>query len=300
MELQLLLGAAALAGGAALTWSTVSTERATARASAVNLQRGLATRTGVALPARGSSWSPMLERLAGATRRFTPTARLEALDRRLLVAGLASRWTAERLLTVKVGLTLVGGLLGLIWLAGSPSPMTVLLAVVVTAGGWHVPELLVRNAADKRRAQLVRELPDLVDRLCVLVESGLVFDRALARATKGSGGVLATELARTVQEVELGARRIDALQALADRTDVAEVRRIVASLRHAEQYGVPVAQVLRTEAEALRDRANQLAEERAQKLPVQVLFPLVLCILPALLVVVLGPALVDLLGGLGE
>jgi tight adherence protein C len=277
-------------------------QRATARAVAANFERGLAGRhpVGSAAPVDATSLlRPVRDAVLRRAGRLTPAARTEVIERRIVLAGLQGTWPIERVLTAKVVLAAFGALLGALWLAAGASPLTVLLAGAATAGGWYVPDAILRGRADERRAALRAELPDVVDRLCIMVEAGLGLERALTRTARAGDGPLCTELARTMQDVHLGTRRGDALQALADRTDLADLRRVVGSLRQAEQFGVPVAQVLRSEASALRDRQQQLAEELAAKLPVKVLFPLIFCILPALLLVVLGPAALDLAGGFG-
>lgn len=298
----LLTGAVAVGVSIGLVWQVRAVERSLARAAAANLRRGLAGQTAAA-DGRRSGAGPLLGPIAAAlgarARRFAPQARQEAMEVRIATAGLQGRWTLERVMVGKFLLAGAGAFAGLIWLSARPSTLMWLLAVGATALGWFVPELVLKGRADERRATILQELPDLVDRICLMVEAGLGFERALARTARSTEGVLAEELARAVQDVQLGTRLSDALQALADRADVPEVRRVVSSLRQAERYGVPVAHVLRTEGSTLRDRQEQLAEERAQKVPVKLLIPLVFCILPALLIVLLAPAALNSGSGFG-
>lgn len=306
MTLLLLVGAAAVGAALGMTWRVLAIERSMVRAASANLQRGLAGRTLPTAdpPARltgllGRPIQLLVRHLARRTRRFTPTARLETLEGRIATAGLQGRWTVEGVLAAKAGATVLAAVISVLWVAGSPGLGTVLLAAGGVAGAWYVPDLVLRGRADERRGLLLRELPDVVDRLCLTVDAGLGFESALHRTARAADGVLGQELLRAIQDIQLGARRADALQALADRCGVPELRRIVSSLRQAEEFGVPVAQVLRSESDALRDRQVQLAEEKAQKLPVKILFPLVFCVLPALLIVVVGPAVTRFSGGLG-
>ena len=156
--------------------------------------------------------------------------------------------------------------------------------------GYLLPDLLLSNAATNRQKRIRLELPDTLDQMTIGVEAGLGFEAAMARAGRSGDGPLAEELVRTLQEVQAGMSRADAMRGLAERNDVAELRQFVLAVRQAETYGIPIAQVLRAQAAELRVKRRQRAEEQAMKLPVKVIFPLVLCILPAIFVVVLGPA----------
>ncbi len=136
-----------------------------------------------------------------------------------------------------------------------------------------------------------RELPDAIDLLTISVEAGLAFDAALAQVARSSDGPLAKELFRVLQEMQLGTGRLDALRALADRTDVEELRIFVAAMVQADTFGIPIANVLRVQSKEMRVKRSQRAEEKAQQVPVKILFPLIFfCILPALFIVVMGPA----------
>lgn len=293
MSVTLLLGSAALGGALGMAWRVHATEAAMTRAARANLQRGLGTR---AVPGMrtGSAWSTLAERLAARANRLTPATRQDQLRRRIAAAGLQGRWTVERVLIGKVLAVASAAVVGVLWLAAAPSTFTTAIVVITTAAAWFVPDAVLSGRADDRRNLVLRALPDVLDRLCIMVDAGLSFDAALVRTARSIDGVLGEELARVVQDVQLGTRRADALAALASRVDVPDVRRFVSSLRQAEQYGVPVAQILRAESETMRERQTQIASELAQKLPVKILFPLILCILPALLVVLLGPALLTL------
>ncbi len=142
-------------------------------------------------------------------------------------------------------------------------------------------------------------LPDTLDQMTICVQAGLGFEAAMARAGQTGSGPLADEIIRTLQEMQIGANRADALRALAARTEVPELRQFVVSLLQAESYGLPISKVLTAQAAQLRVRRRQRAEERAQKMPVKMVFPLVLCILPTMFVVALGPAVIRILSFMG-
>jgi tight adherence protein C len=295
MNLSLVCGAAAVSSGGVLLWWALSGSGASVRASA---RQGLAAGTvphrdlraaTLELPASERAVTPALRSLGARARRLTPAGVLDNLERRILLAG-ATEWPVERILVVKVLLgALVGLLLGLRFLV-DPSAGSFLLVAAGTAGGYFLPDLVLSNAASKRQGQIRLELPDTLDQMTISVEAGLGFEAAMARVGRSGEGPLAQELVRTLQEVQAGMSRAEAMRSLAERNDVAELRHFVLAVRQAETYGIPIAQVLRVQAAELRVKRRQRAEERAQKLPVKVVFPLVLCILPAILVVVVGPA----------
>jgi len=137
-------------------------------------------------------------------------------------------------------------------------------------------------------------LPDALDMLTVCVEAGLGFDAALAQVARNTDGPLAAEFARALQEMQIGKSRGQALRALAERTTVPEARAFVSALVQAGDLGIPVARVLREQAKEMRVRRRQRAEAKAQQVPVKITFPLILCIFPALLVVVLGPGIINI------
>lgn len=175
------------------------------------------------------------------------------------------------------------------------------IVLVVVAGAVVVsPELALRRRTDRRRRDMSRDLPRLLDLLVISVEAGLGLDQALARVVAAVPGALADEFARLLAEVGAGVPRGDALRGLASRCPVAELRSFALAMVQADAYGVSVGPLLRSQASEIRIRQRQAAQMQAQKAPVKLLVPMVLCIFPALLVVVAGPALLSirvLLGG---
>ncbi|HEX2119613.1 MAG TPA: type II secretion system F family protein, partial [Acidimicrobiales bacterium] len=173
-----------------------------------------------------------------------------------------------------------------------------LFAVVGAAFGYIAPEFWLGRKIRARGYAMTLQLPDALDLLTISVEAGLGFDAALARTAKTGSGPLAYEVSQMLQELRVGVPRREALESLVARTDVADLRRFVHAVTQAELYGVPISRVLRSQATEQREKRRFRAEERAMKLPVKVIFPLVFCILPALFIVVLGPAYVNLTNGL--
>ncbi len=126
--------------------------------------------------------------------------------------------------------------------------------------------------------------------MTVGVEAGLGFDAAMAHAARNGRGLFAAELMRTLQDIQIGLSRDAALDRLLARTDVADLRHVVFAIRQSERYGLPIANILRVQSAELREKRGAKAEERAMRIPVKIVFPLVFCILPSLFIVVLGPA----------
>ena len=225
--------------------------------------------------------------------RLSPSGIAAKLQRRLDLAGNPGRWTPDRILAVKglglIALAMLGALYGL----HSPA-LLILCAAVGGAVGFFLPDVLLYNAGQKRQAKLQVALPDALDMLTVCVEAGLGFDAALAQVARNTSGPLAAEFARALQEMQIGKSRSQAFRALADRTTVPEVRTFVSALVQANDLGIPIAKVLREQAKEMRVRRRLRAEGKAQQGPVKITFPLILCIFPALLVIVLGPGVINI------
>jgi tight adherence protein C len=229
--------------------------------------------------------------LAAALTRKDYAARMQ---HRLDLAGNPAAWSPERVLAVK-GMGLIGGVtLGLLFGAKYGFVVIVSLAVAFGALGMFVPDLLVRNLGEKRQLELQRRLPDAIDMLLVCVEAGMGFDAALARVARNLDGPVAEECARVLQEMQFGMSRTEALRALVGRTDVVELRTFVGSMVQSSELGISIGEVLREQSRQLRIRRRQRAEEKAHKLQVKLLMPLITCLLPAIFVVVLGPAIIHL------
>lgn len=237
---------------------------------------------------------PLLKGVGRTARKFTPIAWLQRYERLLGEAGRLGRWTPEQILGAKLLLPAVLGLWGALNLAGDPSAQQVLLVLLMVGIGFFAPDLLLRALADRRKEQIQLELPDVLDQLTMSVEAGLSFEAALGRLAAKERGVLAEEFARLIQDVRLGTPRVEALAGLASRSGVEDLRHVVLSLRQAEKLGAPLAKTLRTMAEQMRIKRTLRAEEKAHKLPIKMIFPLALCILPALLIVILVPAFIRL------
>lgn len=231
--------------------------------------------------------------LKGLALGLSPAGTAGTMQRRLNAAGNPEGWTADRLLTLKglglITLGSIGALFGLHDLA-----LLVVGAAVGAAAGFFLPDVLVYNAGLKRQQVIPLALPDSLDLLTICVEAGLGFDAALAQVARNTTGPLAAEFARVLQEMQFGKSRTEAMRAMAERCPVPELRSFVSALIQSNELGIPVGDILREQAKEMRVRRRQRAEAAAQKVPVKITFPLILCLFPALLVVVMGPGIIEL------
>ena len=231
--------------------------------------------------------------------RLTPASAVTRLERLYARAGHPPDWTVERLIAGKLLLAAVAAGLGLLYVASTQSGLSLMLALGVTVLAYFIPELLLSSRAQERAQAIALELADTLDQMTIAVEAGLAFDSAMAQAAKNGRGPLAQELTRTLQDLQMGHSRRQAYEALAQRTDVPDLRRFTRAVIQASAYGISIADVLRTQAEEMRLKRRQRAEEKAMQIPVKVIFPLILCILPVLFIVLLGPAALDIIAAFG-
>jgi tight adherence protein C len=237
--------------------------------------------------------------LESVVRRLTPRSTELRLERLLARAGRPAAWPMGRLLAAKLVLPLVVALLGALYLSTSARPLIVLVFVFALVVTHFLPELLLHSRAQERRAAITLALADTLDQMTIAVEAGLGFDSAMARAGRNGKGPLAEELVRTLQDIQMGHSRRRAYESLAERSNVTDLRRFVRAVLQADAYGIAVADVLRTQAAEMRMKRRQRAEEKAMQIPVKVIFPLMLCILPCLFIVLLGPAALDIMAAFG-
>ena len=161
--------------------------------------------------------------------------------------------------------------------------------------GLALPEGLLDSRANRRKIAIRSEVADTIDQIGVMVRAGLGLDAAIARAARSGSGPLGEEFTRVVQDMRVGVSRSVAMANLAERVDVPEVRGFVNALAQAEKLGVPISRTLEIQSGELRIKRRQLAEEQAMKLPVKILFPMVIFILPVIFIVLLGPAVIRIM-----
>jgi len=239
---------------------------------------------------------PLLGRLADGGHRLTPAGYRDKMARQLRVAGRSAPEDLDRFLATRV-LTLAAApvvALIVVSLLGR-NKLGFAAAVILALGLVTIPGSRVTRAAQARQREAERALPDVLDLLVISIEAGLGFEQALDRTITAVPGALSDEFSRLLGEVRAGAPRADALRDLADRLDVDDVRRFVLAVLQADKFGVSIGRMLRNQADEVRVLRRQKAQERAQKAPVKMLVPMVFCIFPAIFVVILGPAMLNIM-----
>ena len=224
--------------------------------------------------------------------RLTAPSLLRRIERNLVLAGRPDGWTLRRVIVAKPVLAVVGLLFASVVVTRTSSPALVVFGIAMIVLGYLVPDLLIYNRAVKRQEAIQKSLPDVLDQIVISIEAGVGFEQALSKVAEGGTGPLADEIVRLLQDVSLGMSRRDAYHALAGRTSVDELRVFAKAIVQAEEYGISMSSVVRSQAREMRLSRRLRAEARAQQMPVKILIPLMLCILPVLFVVVLGPSVV--------
>jgi tight adherence protein C len=235
---------------------------------------------------------PFAGKVVGSVARLTPLDLYARTSRLIVLAGNPPALTAERIVAFKIVFGIAGLVLG--FMAAPLLPfhgmiITVGAAVLFMLMGYTAPSASLAARASKRQKEIRKAMSDTMDLLTISVEAGLGFDAALAQVVKNVPGPLSEEIARMLQEMQIGVTRAEALHHLNDRTEVPELDGFVLSMIQADKYGVGVAKVLRAQSTELRQKRRQRAEEVAQKVPLKLLFPTIFMILPALFIVILGP-----------
>ncbi len=252
-------------------------------------QELLAPITQRAVGAGASAGSPSLG------RRFTPTGYADSVRTKFIQAGNGSADAVDRFLAIRVvtvalssrrssGSSFFWNLLGL-----SGLPQLIIVFLLLAGAALAGPDALLSRRVEERQLELRRKLPDILDLLTISVEAGLGFEQALDRTVAAVPGPLSDEFARMLGEVRAGASRADAMRSLEARANVPEIRSFVLAILQADTFGVSIGRILRAQADEMRVKRRQMAQERAQKAPVKMLIPMVFCVFPALFVVVIGP-----------
>jgi tight adherence protein C len=220
---------------------------------------------------------------------------------KLVRAGMAAQFRAEEIISLQVLGGVAGFLLAILLVVTGTigGGMGILTLALLPALGAQAPRSWLDRKVEERMHAIRRDLPDTLDLMAISVEAGVGFEGALSVVCDNFTSPLADEFARTLREMELGLPRRDALQNLKKRTEVPELSNFVLTLTQADALGMPVGRILKISADEMRSKRQQWAREKAAKLPVKILFPLVLFIFPAIFVVLLGPAASDIGGAFG-
>ncbi|MFF2273457.1 type II secretion system F family protein [Agromyces sp. NPDC058136] len=218
------------------------------------------------------------------------------IEKQIIFAGRPIGWTLGGIITWKLVLGVVGAVLGTMFaFSGGIQPIKVLLAVFAAVLLFFLPDVLINSRAHDRQEAIRRALPDTLDQMTIAVEAGLGFDAAMAKSARNGHGPLPEELIRVLQDMSIGRTRRDAFLELEARTNSPDLRRFVRAVIQADAYGIALGDVLRVQAGEMRLKRRQRAEEQAQKVTVKILFPLVFCLLPVLMIVVMTPGVIGII-----
>lgn len=242
---------------------------------------------------------PMARRFGEFALRFTPQNALEDTSRKIELAGSPAGLEPTLFWASRFGAAIgIAALLLFIFSIGSIEwtwGRKLLLVGVFTLLGFYVPELLLNSRIRRRQDDIRKALPDALDLLTICVEAGLGFDGAMAKVNEKWDNELSLSFGRVLREIQLGKLRREAMRDMSDRIDIPEMTSFVAAIIQSEQLGVSMAKVLRIQADQMRIKRRQAAEEKAQQAPIKMLFPMGGLIFPSLMIILLGPAAVQLL-----
>jgi tight adherence protein C len=240
---------------------------------------------------------PLVTRLSRTSGRFTSAASADTMEKRLALAGNPGDLRTADWLGVKALVAVITAVIFFLFftfLAGASLLYAAFVSVIGLIMGYLLPEFWLGNQIKKRKKIILKMIPDTLDLLTISVRAGLGFDAALAKVVEKLPGPLTDEFRRALAEVRVGKARRDALRDMVPRTNVQPLSNFIGAIIQAEQLGVSISKVLQVQSEQLRIERRQRAEEQAAKAPIKMLFPLVGCIFPALFVVILGPAIIQI------
>jgi tight adherence protein C len=251
------------------------------------------------IPLSQRLFGPVLRFVGSIAKRLNPPEYVEGVRRKFAAAGVHSHEAVERHLVKRVlsiAFIPVWLAIMLIWNPLGVGGLVQLALTAVVAGGlFLLPDSQLKAKVETRQKEIQRALPDTLDLLVISVEAGLGFEQALDRVVQNVPGSLSAEFATLLGETRAGSSRADALRALDHRCGTPEIRSFVLAMIQADTFGVSIGRVLRGQADEMRIKRRQRAQEQAMKAPVKMLMPMVFCVFPALFVVVLGPAIINIM-----
>jgi len=243
--------------------------------------------------------APAVQKVGRLVMRFTPAGWNEKTTKRLKIAGWYPRIDAASWASIRV-ISIVGAIIIFLLVQGAAGSQRLAFVALMGVVGFFGPEGALTRTINERKAIIEKDLPDIIDLLVISVEAGLGFESALGRVAQNVPGQLADEFSRMLQETRVGVSRHQAMKDLSERTDVEDLNSFILSMNQADAFGVSIARMLRVQADELRVRRRQRAQERAFAAPVKMTFPLVLCIFPSIFVVLLGPAVISIVRGFAQ
>ncbi len=241
---------------------------------------------------------PAARKLGELTMKFTPQNWLTSITRKLELSGSTKMDpTLFMALQFVSAVCFGGGIFIILKMSGGSTSggMIFLYTLVMTILGFFFPQYSISSKITKRQKEVRKSLPDALDLLTICVEAGLGFDAAMAKVAQKWNSQLSLGFTRVLQEIQLGKLRREALRNMAENIEVSELTSFVAAVIQSEQLGVSMARVLRIQADQMRIKRRQLAEEEAHKAPIKMLLPMVFIIFPSLLIVLLAPAALSIM-----
>ena len=242
---------------------------------------------------------PVLNRVGEISARFTPQKAIQNTARQMELAGNPWPIDAATFLAIRFVLGVVLCLLMVWTFAGAPGWSTTDKAMFIaggTIGGFWLPQIMLSTRVTRRQKEIRKAMPDALDLLTICVEAGLGFDAAMSKVAEKWENELSLAFARTIREVQLGKVRREALKDMADRLGIPEMTSFVAAIIQSEQLGVSMAKVLRIQSDQMRVKRRQRAEEEAHKAPIKMIIPMALLIFPSILIIILTPAVIQIMG----
>ena len=245
---------------------------------------------------------PLIRRIGEFSARFTPQKAIQDTARKLELAGNPWPIDAATFLAIRFILAVVlGGFLVAVVLISPPSNPNDNFMYIggATFAGFFLPHLMLTSRITRRQKEIRKAMPDALDLLTICVEAGLGFDAAMSKVSEKWDNELSLAFARTIREIQLGKVRRDALKDMSDRLGIPEMMSFVAAIIQSEQLGVSMAKVLRIQADQMRMKRRQRAEEEAHKAPIKMIIPMALLIFPTIMIIILTPAALQIATSLG-
>jgi tight adherence protein C len=280
MNITVIFGAIAMVGAVAALWWAMTARPSKARA---NLFAGLPQAA-----TSDASADSIMSRLGTAARRVIPSQLIDGLEVKLVQAGHPYGLDLPRLLGIKLVLSSVTAFL--LILVGQP-----VFGLIFALAVFFLPDYWVMTLREQRQDAIRSQAPDVIDQLTICVEAGLGFDAALNRVARTTEGPLAEELQRTMSDMSAGVPRAQALRILGDRVQIPEIRQLVTALLQAQRHGVPLAETLRIQSAEMRSKRKQHTEEKAAKLAVKMIFPIIFCFMPVFMIVSVLPTVLNMI-----
>jgi tight adherence protein C len=242
---------------------------------------------------------PVIRRIGEFSARFTPQKAIQDTARRLELAGNPWPIDAATFLAIRFILAVVlGGFLVAVVIISPPSNPSDNFMYIggATFAGFFLPHLMLTSKITRRQKEIRKAMPDALDLLTICVEAGLGFDAAMSKVSEKWENELSLAFTRTIREVQLGKVRREALKDMSDRLGIPEMTSFVAAIIQSEQLGVSMAKVLRIQSDQMRVKRRQYAEEEAHKAPIKMIIPMALLIFPSILIIILTPAVIQIMG----